>query len=116
VLRGAPEEEKDAAWAFLRFVHEPEQAMHWATRTGYLPVTRSAVQRLEQTGYYERHPNDRVALDQLSVAQPWPWSLELFRIQREVVQPRLESAVLSRRDAAALLREARELAASEAAG
>ena len=116
VLRGAPEEEKRAAWEFLRFVHEPEQAMHWATRTGYLPVTRSAVERLEQTGYYERHPNDRVALDQLGVAQPWPWSLELFRIQREVVQPRLESAVLSRRDAAALLREARELAAREAAG
>ncbi len=107
LMKSAPAEEKRSAWAFLRFMHEPEQVISWATETGYMPVTHAAVKRLETNGYYAKHPNDRIAYDQLAVARPWPWSRELFRIQRETVQPRLESAVLSRQDARELLREAR---------
>lgn len=110
VLRSAPSTEKAAAVRFLRFMHEPEQVITWSTRTGYIPVTRTAVRALEQRGYYAAHANDRVALEQLSVAQPWPWSVDLFRIQREIVQPRLESAVIEQRDASAILNEARALA------
>src|SRR6185369_5349481 len=91
VLRGAPSAEKAAAVRFLRFMHEPTQVIEWSTRTGYIPVTRAAVRALEQRGYYAAHPNDRVALEQLSVAEPWPWSVDLFRIQREIVQPRRPS-------------------------
>lgn len=110
VLRSAPRAEKAGAVRFLRFMHEPEQVIDWATRTGYIPVTRTAVRTLEQRGYYAAHGNDRVALEQLAVAEPWPWSVDLFRIQREIVQPRLESAVIEGRDAGAILAEARALA------
>ena len=110
VLRSAPSAAKAAAVRFLRFMHEPEQVIAWSTRTGYIPVTRAAVHRLEARGYYAQHPNDRVALEQLAVAEPWPWSVDLFRIQREIVQPRLESAVIQQRDARAVLTEARALA------
>jgi len=110
VLRGAPTAEKAAAVRFLRFMHETEQVCEWSTRTGYIPVTRAAVRALEERGYYAARPNDRVALEQLSVAEPWPWSVDLFRIQREIVQPRLESAVIQQRDAATVLAEARALA------
>lgn len=110
MLRAAPEAEKHTAWAFLRFMHQTDSAITWATSTGYLPVTRAAVQKLEREGYYQKHPNDRVALDQLEVARPWPWSPDLFRVQREIVQPRLESAVLGGRDTRLALDEARALA------
>lgn len=113
VLRQAPEPEKEAAWAFLRWMSRPEQAMEWATRTGYMPVTREAVARLEAQGFYRSHPNDRVAYDQLSAAQPWPWAPSLFRVQRQVVEPRLESAVLRNRDPRAVLAEARAAARDE---
>ena len=79
-------------------------------RTGYIPVTQSAVQTLRARGYYAAHPNDAVALEQLAVAEPWPWSVELFRLQREIVQPRLESAIVEGRDASAVLTESRALA------
>jgi sn-glycerol 3-phosphate transport system substrate-binding protein len=91
-------------------MHATQQAKDWATHTGYLPVTESAVRRLYAEGYYHAHPNDRVALDQLAVAEPWPWSKDLFRVQREIVQPRLEEAVLTRGNAGALLAEARAAA------
>jgi len=110
VLRSAPSAEKEAAVRFLRFMHERSQVIEWSTRTGYIPVTNAAVSALRDRGYYAAHPNDAVALDQLAVADPWPWSPELFRLQREIVQPRLESAVVENRDAATVLAEARALA------
>jgi sn-glycerol 3-phosphate transport system substrate-binding protein len=84
----------------------------WATSTGYMPVTHPGIRKLEADGYYQKHPNDRVALDQLNVAMPWPWSKTLFRVQREIVQPRLERAVLGGASARVVLDEARDLARS----
>ena len=110
VLRSAPAAEKAAAARFLSFMHAPTQVIEWSTRTGYIPVTHAAVKELSRRGYYQAHPNDAVALDQLSVVQAWPWSVDLFRIQREIVQPRLETAVIMGRDARSLLAEARALA------
>jgi sn-glycerol 3-phosphate transport system substrate-binding protein len=111
MLRAAPAEEKRAGWELLRWMMAPEQTIEWATSTGYMPVARDAVLRLEQRGYYAAHPNDRVAMDQLGVAQPWPWAPPLFRVQRECVDPLLEEAVLVPRPAREVLAEARRRAA-----
>ena len=46
-------------------------------------------------GWYAQHPNDRVAYDQLAAVEPWPWAPDLFRVERDVVEPRLEDAVLT---------------------
>ncbi len=110
--RGAPRPEQEAAFAFLRFMMAPAQANAWATRTGYIPVSKAGIADLEKTGYYAAHPNDRVALDQLAYATPWPWAKNLFRVQREAVQPRLEEAVLAQKSARAMLDEARKAASS----
>lgn len=110
MLKSAPAEQKQGAWRFVRFLQEAEHAAYWSSETGYLPVTRPAVERLTASGFYDRHPNYRVALDQLAVAQPWPWSRNLFRIQREIMQPRLEAAVLEGHDPARAIAEARRAA------
>lgn len=110
LLKSAPSELKQAAWRFVRFLLEPESAAFWSSETGYLPVTTDAAQLLETSGFYARHPNHKVALDQLQVAQPWPWSKSLFRIQREVVQPRLEAAVLEKLAPGPAMADARRLA------
>ncbi|HYO94079.1 MAG TPA: ABC transporter substrate-binding protein [Polyangiaceae bacterium] len=110
ILKSAPADRKTAAYRFLQFVLETEQVIHWATRTGYIPVTQSAIASLQTSGHYTRHPNDQVTVEQLRFAVPWPWSPSLFRVQREIVQPRLESAVLSAGNARALLADAQRLA------
>jgi sn-glycerol 3-phosphate transport system substrate-binding protein len=107
LLRGAPDAEKRAAWDFVRWMCDADQTIDWSVRTGYMPVTRPAVERLIERGWYDKHPNDRVAYDQLGAAQPWPWEPELFRIERDIVEPRLEEAVLTGRDARSLMDEAR---------
>jgi sn-glycerol 3-phosphate transport system substrate-binding protein len=108
--RGAAPAAQEAAIAFLTWMMQPRQANEWATRTGYMPVSHPGLADLEASGFYREHPNDRVAIDQLAHAAPWPWAPELFRIQREAVQPRLEEAVLAQRDAGAVLAEARRAA------
>ncbi|MFS8069282.1 MAG: ABC transporter substrate-binding protein, partial [Byssovorax sp.] len=90
----------------------PAQASAWATRTGYIPISKGAIADLEKSGYYAAHPNDRVALDQLAYATPWPWAKNLFRVQREAVQPRLEEAVLGQKSARTMLEEARKAASA----
>ncbi|MEI7894086.1 MAG: ABC transporter substrate-binding protein [Myxococcales bacterium] len=110
ILRSAPPEEKEAAWTFLRWMCQPEQTISWATRTGYLPVTQAAVAQLRDSGYYDAHPNDRVAYEQLSAVEPWPWVPNLFRIQRDIVEPRLEDAVHRNLDAHAVMNSARAAA------
>jgi sn-glycerol 3-phosphate transport system substrate-binding protein len=94
LLRAAEERAKRAAWQFLRFMMQREQTIEWATSTGYLPVTRAAVAELSRTGYYDTHPNDKVVLGELDAIEPWPWSTTLFRVQREIMEPLLEDAVI----------------------
>ena len=66
IPKGPPRAEQEAAFAFLRWMMDPAQANAWATRTGYIPVSRAGIAQLEATGYYRAHPNDRVALDILA--------------------------------------------------
>lgn len=111
VMRGAPEAERRAAARFLRFFCETDQVVELSKRTGYLPVTRGAVARLEAEGFFSAHPNDAVAQRQLGDVSPWPWEPRLFRIQRDIVNPRLEQAVLLDQDPRTLLDRARVAAA-----
>jgi sn-glycerol 3-phosphate transport system substrate-binding protein len=87
-----------------------EQALEFATRTGYLPVAVGATRRLHEAGFFQKHANDAVAQSELSHVAPWPWAPNLFRMQRDILEPRLEDAVIENRDAEGVLREARELA------
>jgi sn-glycerol 3-phosphate transport system substrate-binding protein len=110
VVKQAPDEEKAAAARFLRFFCDAEQAAYLSTRTGYLPITTPAVERMRADGFFAKHPNDAVAQAQLANVEPWPWEPLLFRIERDIVDPRLEEAVLLDRDARPVLAEARTLA------
>lgn len=111
VVKDAPAEEKAAAARFLRFFCEAEQAAYVSTKTGYLPITEPAVAKMRADGFFAKHPNDAIAQGQLASVEPWPWEPMLFRIERDIVDPRLEEAVLLDRDAKRVLDQARVLAA-----
>jgi sn-glycerol 3-phosphate transport system substrate-binding protein len=110
VVKQAPDEEKEAAVRFLRFFCEAEQAAYVSTKTGYLPTTTAAVAKMRADGFYAKHRNDEVAQAQLASVEPWPWEPMLFRIQRDIIDPKLEEAVLLDRDPRAILDHARALA------
>jgi sn-glycerol 3-phosphate transport system substrate-binding protein len=43
ILNVRPKQEQEAAWKFTRWLMEPEQQAEWFAGSGYLPVSRSAV-------------------------------------------------------------------------
>lgn len=94
MLKDAPAPQKEAGWAFIKWMTDPAQTISLSKATGYMPIRNSAINSAEMQQFYKDNPNYRVALDQLRTAQKFPFSPALFEIQREVIQPNLEAPVL----------------------
>ena len=66
------DEEKAAAWEFLEFMTETEQAIKSSIKTGYLPSRKSAGESETMQEYFKEMPLAKVALDQLEYATGRP--------------------------------------------
>jgi sn-glycerol 3-phosphate transport system substrate-binding protein len=63
ILNLRPEEEQEAAWKFIKWLVEPEQQAEWFAGTGYLPVSRAAVDLPAARDVVAKYPLFQVALD-----------------------------------------------------
>ncbi len=106
VSRDAPASQKEAGWAFVKWMTEPAQTISLSKATGYMPIRVAAINSPEMQRFYRDHPNYKTAIDQLRHAQRFPFSSALFEIQREVIQPNLEAAVLGIKTAAEIMQAA----------
>lgn len=59
----------DEAWSFIKWIIRPDIQARWSMRSGYLPMRRSASDVPEFKEYLLRHPNFKVFVDQMEVAQ-----------------------------------------------
>ncbi|RYF98440.1 MAG: extracellular solute-binding protein, partial [Caulobacteraceae bacterium] len=55
-LKGKSAEEYKGAAAFYNFIATPEQAQHWSTITGYIPVTNTGFEAMKAAGFYNAAP------------------------------------------------------------
>jgi len=94
MLKDATSAQKEAGWAFVKWMSEPAQAAYWSQNTGYICVSEPAIKSPEMQKFYQDNPNYRVAYEQLKYAQKMPFTPALIRIQREVIQPNLEGPVI----------------------
>jgi sn-glycerol 3-phosphate transport system substrate-binding protein len=62
ILKG-PQEEQEAAWKFIKWIVEPEQQAEWFAGSGFLPVSRSAIDLPPAQDIVARYPLFQVALD-----------------------------------------------------
>lgn len=97
MLKDATPAQKEAGWAFIKWMVEPAQAIFWSQNTGYIAVSESAIASPEMQKFYKENPNYRVAYEQLKYAQKMPFLPALIRVQREVIQPNLEAPVIGMR-------------------
>ncbi|MFW6306511.1 MAG: extracellular solute-binding protein [Bacillota bacterium] len=67
VFDGHEKEEYKAVAEFLSYVASVDQQVDWHKSTGYLPVTISAVNKLESQGWFNENPNHATAFNQLQV-------------------------------------------------
>ncbi len=73
-MAGQPDEHYDAVWRFFQFLSEDEQAITWHQGTGYFPATKSAVDALEEAGWFEENPNFLTAFQQILSGHDTPAS------------------------------------------
>lgn len=66
MISSIPEENKQAAWAFIEWMTAKEQTIKACKNTGYLASRKSAADSEEMNALYAEIPQYRVALDQLA--------------------------------------------------
>lgn len=64
IFNSATDEEKLAAWEYMKFLTSTEQTVFWAKSTGYVPVRTSALETDEWKKYVEENPAYGVAASQ----------------------------------------------------
>ena len=65
-------ERKAAAWAFLTWFINTNQAAEWSRATGYIPVRESSCTLLRTEGFYREFPAFETAVKQLKFAREAP--------------------------------------------
>jgi sn-glycerol 3-phosphate transport system substrate-binding protein len=63
IFKLRPEREQEAAWKFIKWLMEPEQQAEWFAGTGYLPVSRSAIDQPVAKDVIAQYPLFQVPLD-----------------------------------------------------
>jgi len=63
ILNLRPEKEQQAAWRFIKWLMEPEQQAEWFAGSGYLPVSRAAVDLPAAREVVAKYPQFQVPLD-----------------------------------------------------
>lgn len=74
VLSGKSEDEYRGAAEYLKFLATPDSEKFWSSNTGYIPVTKTGFQQLEDEGFYDEAPykGREVALESLTYTEPGP--------------------------------------------
>jgi sn-glycerol 3-phosphate transport system substrate-binding protein len=93
VLRGREPDDYQGVAQFLKFLATPRQQIGWATATGFVPVTRTALDHLKASSFYKDHPEQWTAMSQLLNASPGPHSrgirLGYFSRVRDAIESEL---------------------------
>jgi sn-glycerol 3-phosphate transport system substrate-binding protein len=71
-FKGLPEDQRKAAWTFMKWLSSPEQLASWSRFTGYFAPRKSAYELPEMKAFTAQNPDALIALEQLQrYGQPW---------------------------------------------
>ena len=99
--------DREAAWAFVRWMTSPEVNRRWSTETGYLPLRRSVVESAEYRAYLEQEPRAQVIVDQMAVARVRP-NIPAYAAASREIGLAVEEALFTGADPAQVLTAAAE--------
>jgi sn-glycerol 3-phosphate transport system substrate-binding protein len=87
------EEEKEAAWEFVKWMTTKENTIYQHKHVGYLPTRISAVESEELQKLFEDIPHYKVAFDQLQYARPRPMENAYTEVSK-FIKEGIEKAIL----------------------
>ncbi|NBD25655.1 ABC transporter substrate-binding protein [Paenibacillus glycinis] len=87
------DEEKEAAWEFLKWMTSKENTIYQHKHVGYLPTRISAVESDELKAHFAEFPQFKVAVDQLEFARPRPMENAYPEVAK-IIKEAIEKAIL----------------------
>lgn len=93
VLQKSSEAEKKAAVEFIKWLTNKENAAFFSEWSGYMPVTKEAVESEKIKALYDKYPQYKTALEQLQYAQARPM-IKGYREMTVKIQDELKRAML----------------------
>ncbi len=106
------EEQKAAAWEFIKYWFREDVTVDWGTNSGYLPLTYSAADSPDFVEYLEDNPAKGNAMKQFPYGYQDPKVLNGYSIHSNMQQA-LEEIVKENRDVQEALDDARDRARQE---
>jgi sn-glycerol 3-phosphate transport system substrate-binding protein len=71
-FKGLPEDQRKAAWTFMKWLSSPAQLASWSRFTGYFAPRKSSYELPEMKEFTAQNPDALIALQQLlRYGQPW---------------------------------------------
>ena len=70
VMKEHPKKDYKGVAAFLDFLAQNDMQVLWHMETGYLPITITAYETLQEKGYFKAHPYQEVGIKQMTRRQP----------------------------------------------
>lgn len=92
IFKGIPKENQDAAWEFIKFMTNPEQAGYWSRESGYVAVNQKSYDLPEMKTFIEQFPQMAVARDQLQYAYPKMMAVN-YQLIRNAMTSNLDAAM-----------------------
>ncbi len=92
IFKEIPKENQDAAWEFIKFMTNPEQAGYWSRESGYVAVNKKSYDLPEMQSFLEQFPQMAVARDQLEYAYPKMMAVN-YQLIRNAMTSNLDAAM-----------------------
>lgn len=92
IFANASTAQRAAAWQFMKYLSSPHATAYWAIKTGYLPVTKSALVYMKK--YIATHPYQKIAAQALQYAggnPPYAWWTQAEGYVAEAMQAVLDN-------------------------
>jgi sn-glycerol 3-phosphate transport system substrate-binding protein len=103
IMKGHKPAEYKGMAQFLKFLGDDDQQAWWHQVTGYLPVSQSALRKLQADGWFQKHPNHLTAFDQISsgktTAQSQGVRIGNYQAVRDALEAELESVIAGNKTA-----------------
>ncbi|MDK2953635.1 MAG: multiple sugar transport system substrate-binding protein [Kosmotoga sp.] len=82
----ASEEQKKAAWEFMKFLISPEIQAYWSVKTGYMPAVKTALETAQWKEYVKQHPEAMVPINQIPKGTTDPNIAEWYEVRKVIGQ------------------------------
>jgi len=110
IPKGVSDEQRKAAWAYMKWLSAPEQLGSWSRFTGYFAPRKSAYELPEMKAFTAAHPDALIALQQLnSFGQPWFATFNTVAV-RQAMEDQVQAVITGKKKPEQAVKDAQRAA------